>query len=93
MLEASENKTDFYSACSEWHICNNYQEKTDCICGQVGIVNVFEIKNKNNKRVLSPIGCECIKKFKDERMTSEMNQLNNGNKIFKNKGGSFDGKT
>jgi hypothetical protein len=98
VLNVSENKTNFNLACDEWFICNAYKLQADdpklvCVCGKEGLVNIFEIQNKINRVILCPIGSECIKKFENFDLTTEMNLAMNGNKVFNNNGNTHHGKT
>jgi hypothetical protein len=77
----------------EWDISDFSNYNTDCICGKNHIVNVYTIQNKINGNFLTPIGSECIKKFKVEKLEEDMKIYNYRENIFNNKGRKYDGLT
>ncbi|MBC6164649.1 hypothetical protein HB999_14470 [Listeria booriae] len=77
VMENSEHN-DWQDAVQEWEIedCQeDDNQEESCICGKEHLKYLFTIKNKNNGKVLTPIGSSCIKKFEREEL-DELTSIN-----------------
>lgn len=85
---------EFSEAAQEWYISAFDDEHWDaCVCGQQDILFCYTIRNRDTSAVLSPIGSNCIKRFGNGAMSTEMSILSQRNKVFNNRGKKHDGRT
>ena len=75
VTEASD-ADEWEEARYEWDVIN-LSEETDetCICGKKHIVQCHTIRNKTNGTSLWPVGSECVKKFRVDRMEEDAKEL------------------
>jgi len=74
----SSNSDVWDTAVLEWEIDDCEEDESlasSCICGKESLRYLFTIKNKENGKILYPIGSSCIKKFDrdDLRDTANIN--------------------
>lgn len=67
---------DFKTAKTEWAVRSFTPEAGQtCVCGKKDITYCYEIWNRKTNKTLYPIGSKCIKKFKEDTMTQQMDVL------------------
>lgn len=75
VIVANSVAGDFRTASLEWQVKDFFVKEEDdyyeCQCGKPHIKYLFSIENILNKKVLFPIGSDCIEKFKNKGMTSD----------------------
>lgn len=77
VIDASESKV-WTDAVLEWEISGasfDASGTSECVCGQKHIKRLFEIRNFINGIVLYPIGSECIKRFGNDELSSNLRVL------------------
>lgn len=71
------------TAVFEWDIVDCEEDETaetSCMCGHEGIRYCFQIRNRLNGNTFFPIGSECIKKFHNKDLSSDVDVYE---KLFK----------
>lgn len=71
IIENSKSNT-WEGAVHEWSISDwdeDPEVQETCICGKENIRYLYSIENKYTKKILEPIGSQCIKKFDRDELT------------------------
>lgn len=75
LLEASENKTDYYTAVDEWvYFGETYEDESTCICGHWIVQNCVVHNTRNNNTLI--LGNCCINKIGIKRRHANKSKLN-----------------
>lgn len=94
ILENSQEKNNVFDALNEWSVSNEWEDdekETSCLCGQEGLKQCFEIKNRLNGITLSAIGSNCINRFHNVFIKEQVKIACYGSTIMKK--GKYEGMT